>query len=298
MTEVAAPPVRGSIIDSSVSARRRVTDRLATVLIALSFLVALVPLALVVGYLVSKGLPQLSVGFLTEDIPRQYRRMGGGMGPAVVGTLLTTGLAALLAIPLGILGAIYLNEFGRQNRFARITRTLADVMTGVPSVVMGLFIYTIWVVRFEQQSAFAGALALGALMLPVVIRATEEMLRLVPEELRQGSLALGARNWRTILTVVLPSALPGIVSGSMLAIARAAGETAPLLFTIGVVYRTNWDIWSPNTALSTQIFRNASQPFPGAVDRAWGAAIALVLLVFILTLAARLVASRFSIKER
>jgi phosphate transport system permease protein len=175
---------------------------------------------------------------------------------------------------------------------------MSDVMTGVPSIVMGLFIYVVWVERFESQSGFAGALALACLMLPIVIRTTDEMLKLVPNELRQGSVALGAKSLRTTLSVVIPTALPGIVSGAMLAVARAAGETAPLLFTAGVVYESNWSLFGQNTALSAQIFRNASQPFPGAIDRAWGAALTLVLLVFVLTLVARLVASRFSLKHQ
>jgi phosphate transport system permease protein len=193
-----------------------------------------------------------------------------------------------------VLGAVYLNEFGRRNRLASTIRFLADVMTGVPSIVMGLFVYTVWVLRYGQ-SGLAGALALACLMLPIVIRTTEEMLRLVPAELRQGSDALGARTWKTTVSVVLPAALPGIVSGAMLAIARAAGETAPLLFTIGIVRRTNTSLSGPNTALSTQIFSNASQPFPGAIDRAWGAALTLVLLVFLFTVLARVIARRFSI---
>jgi phosphate transport system permease protein len=152
------------------------------------------------------------------------------------------------------------------------------------------------VLHFEKQTAFAGSLALAALMLPIVIRSTEEMLRLVPDELRQGSTAMGAHRWRTTVFVVLPAALPGITSGAMLAVARAAGETAPLIFTIGLTYTTSWKLFSANTALSAQIFKNASQPFPGAVDRAWGAALTLVALVFILTIAARILSSRLSTK--
>jgi phosphate transport system permease protein len=219
------------------------------------------------------------------------------MWPAVLGTLEITALATLMAVPLGVLGAIYLNEYGGKNWLAALIGFMSDVMTGVPSIVMGLFIYVVWVERVEANSGFAGALALACLMLPIVIRSTEEMLKLVPDELRQGSVALGARSSTTIRSVVLPSALPGIVSGAMLAVARAAGETAPLIFTIGVVNRTSWSLSGPNTTLSAQIFSNASQPFPGAIDRAWGAALTLVLLVFVLTLIARFVASRFSLER-
>jgi phosphate transport system permease protein len=281
-----------------LAGRRRVVDVFASAAITGSFVVALVPLGFVMWFLVSKGLGVLSWSFLTTDIPRQFRAPEGGMGPAVAGTILITGTAALMAIPLGILGAIYLNEVATRKSLARAIRFMSDVMTGVPSIVMGLFVYTIWVLRFQSQTAFAGALALACLMLPIVIRTTDEMLKLVPDELRQGSVALGARTWKTTRSVVLPTALPGIVSGAMLALARAAGETAPLIFTIGVVNHTSWNLFGPNTALSAQIFRNASQPFVGAQDRAWGAAITLVLLVFVLTLVARFIAGRFALERQ
>jgi phosphate transport system permease protein len=216
------------------------------------------------------------------------------MGPAVVGTIVITFGAAVMAIPLGILGAIYLNEYGAKNPLARLIRFLSEVMTGVPSIVMGLFIYTFVVLRTKEFNGFAGSLALGCLMLPIVIRTTEEMLRLVPNELREGSYALGSRKSRTIRTVVFPTAAAGIVSGALLAVARAAGETAPLLFTIGFTSEKNWNLFNgPNTALSVQIFRNAASPFPGAVDRAWGAALTLILIVFVFTILARLVTTFF-----
>jgi phosphate transport system permease protein len=167
----------------------------------------------------------------------------------------------------------------------------------VPSIIMGLFIFTIWVVPIgiDGVTAFAGALALGCLMLPIVIRSTEEMLKLVPNDLREASLALGSSQSRTIVTVVLPAALPGILSGVLLAIARAAGETAPLLFTIGAATSINWNPFSgPNTALSVQIFGNAQQPFNGAQERAWGAALTLIAMTFILLVLSRIVAARFN----
>jgi phosphate transport system permease protein len=282
----------------SMSLRRRVVNGAATVGMFLALLIAFVPLCMVIWFLVSKGAKVISGEFLTGEIPRQYRKEGGGMGPAIVGTLIITGMAALLAIPLGVLGAIYLNEYGKQRRLARLIRTMTDVMTGVPSIVMGLFIYVVWVLQTKQQSAFAGALALACLMLPIVIRTSEETLRLVPDDLRQASLGLGAARWRTTLTVVLPTALSGITSGAMLAVARAAGETAPLIATIGLTFRANWNLDGQNTALATQIFRNATQPFEGAQDRAWGAALTLVVLVFVLTFLARAVANRFTVRTR
>lgn len=282
---------------STMRRRRKVKNVLASSWIWLSALVALVPLGLVMYYVVSKGAVLFGWDFLVSDIPVSRRTPGPGMGPAVVGTLLITGIAALMAIPLGIMAAVYLNEYGGRTGLAPKIRFMSQVMTGVPSIVMGLFVYTTWVLLWGQ-SGFAGALALACLMLPIVIRSTEEMLRLVPDDLRQASFALGNRKWRTILTVVLPAALGGIVSGCMLAVARAAGETAPLLFTVGVVSKVNVNLFDgPNTALSAQIFRNASLPFEGPQNRAWGAALTLILLVLLLTVTARWVASRFTMRH-
>lgn len=283
----------------SLSRRRRMTDVVAKLAIWASVAVAVVPLALVMSYVVAKGAQIIDWGFLTERIPRQPRSSSGGIGPAIAGTLLTTGFAALLAIPLGVLGAIYLNEYGRQNALARTIRTMADVMTGVPSIVMGLFIYLTVVLATGDQNALAAALALACLMLPVVIRSSEEMLKLVPDDLRQASLALGARKWRTTVSVVLPAAISGITSGALLAIARAAGETAPVVLVVGITYRVNWSLTDGgNTSLPAQIFSNASQPFQGAADRAWGAALTLVVIVLVTTLIGRFIASRLAIKER
>ncbi|HEX6677397.1 MAG TPA: phosphate ABC transporter permease PstA [Actinomycetes bacterium] len=284
---------------SGLSPRRRITNGLAMVAITLALVLAATPLLLVTWTVISRGLHVMSWQFLTEDIPNSYRRRGGGMAPAIVGTLITTGMAALLAIPLGVFGAIYLNEYGKRKPLARLIRTMSDVMTGVPSIVMGLFIYVSFVVVVGAKTAFAGALALACLMLPIVIRSSEEMLRLVPDELRQASLALGARQWRTILTVVLPAAISGIASGALLAVARAAGETAPIIATVGLTFSVNGNPFDgQNTALPAQIFRNASQPFVNAQDRAWGAALTLVAVVLVFTILARVVVSRFAIKER
>jgi phosphate transport system permease protein len=292
------PPERFDLTRSALPLRRRLTDRMATVSILLTVALALVPLALVTYQVVKAGAGALSWDFLTSDIPNSFRRTGGGMAPAIVGTLVITGVAALMAIPLGVLGAIYLNEYGKTRPLARFIRTMSDVMTGVPSIVMGLFIYVTWVLTFEERSGFAGALALACLMLPVVIRSTEEILRLVPDELRAASLALGARRWRTTLTVVLPAAISGITSGALLAIARAAGETAPLIVTAGVTYAVNPNLFEgENTALPAQIYRNATQPFEAAQERAWGAALTLVVIVLLFTIIARAISARFAIKE-
>jgi phosphate transport system permease protein len=275
---------------------RTIRNGLATAAMALCLVIVTVPLAFVLVTVVQKGASAITSGWFTDDIP-PVRRSGPGMAPAIVGTLVITALASVIAVPLGILGAIYLHEYGKKGRLASVLRFFADVMTGVPSIIMGLFIFTIWVVRFGTAgvTGLAGALALAALMLPIIIRSTEEMLRLVPDHLREASMALGSSRSRTILTVVLPTALPGIVSGVLLAVARAAGETAPLLFTVGAATSTNWNPFSgPNTALSLQIFSNASQPFDGAQERAWGAALTLIALTFIFLVLSRVVAARFN----
>jgi phosphate transport system permease protein len=275
---------------------RRSKNQIATVLMWIAFVATVIPLGFALVTVVSKGISAISWQFLTSSsIPPNVAAPGvGGMGPAVVGTLVITGFAALMAIPLGILGAIYINEYGGKGWLANFISFMADVMTGVPSIVMGLFIYTIWVLHFGY-SGLAGSFALACLMLPIVIRSTYEMLRLVPNHLREASYALGATKARVTLTVVLPAAVGGIVSGALLAVARAAGETAPLLFTILTVESTNTNLFSgPNTALSAQIFVNAQSPFVGAESRAWGAALTLIVITFLLMLIARIVTARFT----
>ncbi len=306
-----------SALTGSLTKGRRARNRIATVLMGVALAVAAIPLGLVLVLLVSKGIGLVSsLDWWTKSIPTNVaaadladkaeyfgidpsttatHSVVYGMWPAIYGTLLITGLAALLSIPLGIFAAVYLNEYGKRGRVASVIRFFTDVMVGVPSVVMGIFLYTVWVVPFgkDGRSAIAGALALACLMLPVVVRSTEEMLRLVPDALRQASSALGTPQWKTITRVTLPAALPGITSGCMLAIARAAGETAPILFAIGSVTAVNWSIFGQNTALSAQIYSNATQP--GGADIAWGASLTLILIVMVLTLCARFVTKRFAI---
>ncbi|MDQ1381982.1 MAG: phosphate transport system permease protein [Actinomycetota bacterium] len=300
-----APPTHEDpgawINQQAVSGRRRFTNALATSWMIGSLLLALVPVVVIAVYVVSRGASVMSVGFLTKNMQIVTQLAGGGIAPAIVGTLVITGVAAVMAIPLGILAAVYLNEYGRQNRTAKVIRFMADVMTGVPSIVMGLFVATIWVSSglHSGYSGFAGSLALGALMLPIVIRSCEEMLKLVPDDLRQASDALGARRWRTVVSVALPAALPGIVSGAMLAVARAAGETAPLLLTIGTTNVVNSNPFKgTNTTLSKVIWDNAQTPFAAATDRAWGAALTLIVIVFVFTVIARIVSSRFATVKR
>jgi phosphate transport system permease protein len=274
---------------------RSTKSAIMTGLLVASVILVAIPLVAVVYAVAVRGAAVAFKDFpdfFIKEIPVVARRAGPGMGPAILGTLLATGAATLIAVPLGVLGAVYLNEYGKGGRFARLVRFMATVMTGVPSIVMGLFIYVLWTLRFGYSS-FGGALALACLMLPVTIGASEQMLRLVPVHLREAAYALGTSRSRTILTVVLPAALSGIVSGALLAVARAAGETAPLLFAVGAATEYNPNLFAEaNTALSLQIFGNATSSFVNAQDRAWGAALTLVLITFLVTLAARAFTAR------
>ncbi len=279
---------------------RSTKSTLMTLLMGAAVVAVVIPLAAVLWSVISRGAGVMVKdfpAFFTAEVPLISRKAGPGMGPAIVGTLLSTGGATLIAVPLGILGAVFLHEYGGGSKFAKLVRFMTTVMTGVPSIVMGLFVYLTWTLRFGY-SAFGGALALACLMLPVVISSTEQMLKLVPSNLREAAYALGTSKSRTILTVVLPAALPGIVSGALLAIARAAGETAPLLFAVGAAHAYNPHLFTEaNTALSLQIFGNATSSFVAAQDRAWGAALTLMTLTFMLTLVARIFTARFALKR-
>jgi phosphate transport system permease protein len=276
---------------------RRTSNRIMTALMVLSFVVVLIPLGFVLFTVIAKGAPVISGSFLTGDIPPNVAPANeGGIWPAILGTLEITALATVIAVPLGVLGAIYLNEYGGgRNPLAAFLGFLSDVMTGVPSIVMGLFIFSIWTLHFGF-SGLGGAFALACLMLPIVIRSSYEMLRLVPNSLREGSYALGATKARVTVTVVLPAAIGGITSGALLAVARAAGETAPLIFTIlGGLTTPNTNVFSgANTALPLLIFTNASSPYVGAQARGWGAAFTLIVICFVLMIAARFVTARFA----
>jgi phosphate transport system permease protein len=274
---------------------RRTKNRIATAVMWVAFVLVIIPLGFVLYTTIAKGISIISWQFLTAPIPPSVLPADvGGIGPAVLGTIEITALATVMAVPLGVLGAIYLNEYGGKGVLARLIGFMSDVMTGVPSIVMGLFLFSIWVLYFGF-SGFAGALALACLMLPIVIRSTDEMLKLVPNPLREGSYALGATKARVTMTVVLPAAIGGIVSGALLAIARAAGETAPLLFTILTVTVANPNVFSgPNTAIPAQIFANATSSFTGAQARAWGAALTLIVIAFVLMIVARFITARFT----
>jgi phosphate transport system permease protein len=278
-----------------ISPARRRKDRAMRWLLAAATGLALVPLVLIVWYLIKKGIGSWSGSFFTSDPNGNFLGDPGGVKSAILGTLEMVGLATLIAVPVGIGVALYLTEYGRGGRFANAVRYFIDVMTGVPSVVFGLFVYITLVVVGVGGSGFAGwkgSVALALLMLPVVTRSAEVVLLLVPDSLREAALALGAPRWRVVARIVLPTAAPGLVTGSLLAIARAAGETAPLLFTATLVNGTNFDLGQRMNSLPAQIFADVGQAQDRLVARAWGAALALVTLILILTLFARLVSRR------
>jgi len=281
----------------AVSARRRRTDRIARALILAASVLAMVPLALILFYLVRKGLGALSWSFLTTD-PSGNTFFGaaniGGIRSALVGTFMIVGLASLIAVPTGIAVALWLVEYGRQSTMARAVRFFVDILTGVPAIIFGLFIYILLVVG-TGYAGYKGSLALVLLMLPIVIRSAEVILELVPVELRESALALGSPQWRVVFRVVLPTAAPGLMTGILLAIARAAGETAPLLFTAGSTMKTTTNLGSFMNSLPVQIYNDVTSPTPAVVQRAWGTALTLVLLILILNLVARLISRRSKI---
>lgn len=267
--------------------RKRLADRTVRTLCLLATLLALVPLGSVLGYVTFRGIRGLNWAFLTA-LPHPVGEPGGGMGNAILGTLQLVGLACVIGVPIGIAAGLFLAQFGGGGRFGSAVRFSADVLAGVPSIVVGLFAYAILVRPLHHFSALAGGVALAIIMLPTITRATEELLRLVPSTMREGALALGVPEWRATLLVILRTALPGIATGLMLAVARVAGETAPLLFTaLGSSYWTT-RIDQPMASLPVQIFTYAVSPYDEWQQKAWTGALVLVTLVLVLNVSARL----------
>ncbi len=266
--------------------RRRLVDLAVRGACVAATLVAVVPLVLILGYIVVKGGAALSPAFFLE-LPQPAGETGAGMANAIVGTLTLVGLACAFGVPLGVFAGIYLAEFG-DNWLGTVIRFCSDVMAGVPSIVSGLFVYALVVVPMGRNSAIAGGLALAMLMLPTVTRTTEELLKLVPNALREAALALGVPEWRTTLWVVLRTAAPGIATGVVLAVARVTGETAPLLFTS--LNNNGWadGIDQPTASLTVQIYQYAGSPFEDQQAQAWAAALVLVVVVLVLNISARI----------
>jgi phosphate transport system permease protein len=264
-------------------------------LLGLGTVTALVPLVAVLYYVIKRGAGALSWHFFSTDPTGSFLGDPGGIKSAILGTIEMVALATAIAVPIGIGVALYLVEYGKDSRFASVVRYFVDVMTGVPSIVFGLFVYIVLVIGHIATPGYAawkGAVALALLMLPVVTRSSEVVLNLVPDSLREAALALGAPRWRVVTRVVLPTAAPGLMTGSLLSIARAAGETAPLLFTSAIVFGTSFNLSQRMNSMPIQIFNDVGQAQDRLVQRAWGTALTLVAMILLLTLAARLVARR------
>ncbi len=288
------------VISRQVEGSRKATDRFVTSLVTGAFLIAMTPLVSLVVTVVINGSARFDIEFFSSSM-RNVVGEGGGASHAIVGTLLMTGTAAIISIPIGLFTAIYLVEYGR-GPLARAITFFVDVMTGIPSIVAGLFAFALFALFFGPgvRMGFAGAIALSVLMIPVVVRSCEEMLRVVPNELREASLALGVPKWLTILNVVLPTAAAGIATGIMISIARVIGETAPLLIVAGFTASMNWNLFSDRMQ-SLPVFVFTSYANQGVetqayLDRAWAGALTLILIVMVLNLLARIIARAFAPK--
>jgi phosphate transport system permease protein len=268
---------------------RRVVNVAMSTATALAAGLVVLPLLLIFGFLMYQGVVALNVDFFTH-LPKPVGEPGGGMANAIVGTLILVGLAACLGLPLGILGGLYLAE-SRDRRLPWIARFLADVLNGVPSIVIGIFAYAVAVLPFRRFSALAGGFALAIIMLPIVIRTSEELVRLVPSSMREAALALGIPEWKVLLRIVLPTARAGIITGVMVAVARVAGETAPLLFTAFGNRFWHQGLDQPIAALPLQIFAYAISPYDDWHRQAWAGALVLIGMVFVVSLAARVATS-------
>lgn len=275
---------------------RRVSSNVIVALCGSAVVLALIPLALILFYVVTQGITSLNLAFFTQ-MPRPVGEAGGGMGNAIIGSLMVTGLGALFAIPIGVISGIYAAEYSG-TRFAALTRFAADTLNGVPSIVVGVFVYGIVVLPFRQFSALAGGIALGIMMIPLIMRTTEELLRLVPPTLREGALALGATRARAVFTVVVPAALPGIITGILLALSRIAGETAPLLFTSFNNRFWSTDPTQPISTLTVQVYTYAISPYADWHRQAWAGALVLVAIVLCCSLLARLATARMERLQR
>jgi phosphate transport system permease protein len=277
-----------------VSAYRRVMNAAAIAASGAAALLVLAPLFLILGLLVVKGVGSVNWAFLTH-IPVPVGEKGGGMANAIVGTFIILGIASLIGVPWGIAGGIYLSEYGR-NPFGNVIRFTADVLNGVPSIVTGIAVYGLVVVVQRHFSALAGGIALGIMMIPIIVRATEEMLLMVPQTIREASLGLGVPQWRTTLSVTLRTATSGVITGVMLAFARVAGETAPLLFTAFGNQFWNLKISQPTAALSLQVYTYAISPYQDWHRMAWAGALVLIVMIIGTISVVRLVASRGMLK--
>ncbi|MEL7420711.1 MAG: phosphate ABC transporter permease PstA [Cyanobacteria bacterium J06555_3] len=272
-------------LETSSSRPRTIVGKLLTALAFFFLGLALLPLGLVIGYVIIKGAARFNLSLFTELPPAAFQE-GGGVANAIVGTLLLVGIAAAISIPIGVLAAVYLSEFAPK-RVARWIRFATNVLSGVPSIIVGIFAYGAVVLRTDSFSAFAGGFALAILMLPIIVRTTDEALQIVPQEVRWASVGVGASNFHTVLKIVLPAALPAIVTGTTLAIARAAGETAPLIFT--ALFTQFWPsgLFEPIPSLSVLVYNFATVPYESQKELAWAASLILVLLILLASILSR-----------
>lgn len=275
--------------------RRATANQLASALAVLSTIVVVAPLVAIFGYLLYKGVSSLNPAFFTQ-IPKPVGEAGGGMANAIVGSGVLLAIASVIGVPIGIAAGIYLAEFGRGTKLANLVRFTADVLNGVPSIVMGIAIYALIVLPQKHFSAFAGGVALGIMMIPTITRTTEEMLLMVPNAVREAALGLGIPNWRSVLSITLKTASPGVITGCMLAFARVAGETAPLLFTALGNEFWSVDLGHPIAALPLQIYIYAISPYNDWHRLAWGGALVLILLIVISVSLVRYVTTRGMLK--
>lgn len=271
--------------------KRKINNYIMLSVMILCTVVAILPLLSILGYIAIKGFPGLNLSFLV-NLPAPVGEPGGGVGNAILGTVILVSMASVIGISVGVLTAIYLSEYNKEGIFASAVRFVADMLLGIPSIVVGIFAYIVVVLPIKKFTAISGGFTLGIMMIPIIIRSTEEMLNLVPVSIREAALALGMRKWKVIISVVLPSAMKGIITSIMLGIARVAGETAPLLLTAFGNHFWNTSLLQPIAALPLQIFTYAISPFDEWHIKAWAGALLLIMMILSINITARLLTNR------
>jgi len=283
-------------LPARISLWRKIVDKLMTILVLIAVVLAIVPLILILGDVFMKGAPALSIGFLTH-VPTAQNISGGGIGPAIQGSFIMVGLGALISVPIGVGAGIFFSEWST-SKLSTISGFMNDVLTGFPTMVLGLFVFILIVLTTKEYSAFAGGVALSLIMTPIIARTTSESLKLVPTSLREASMALGIPRWKTVLRIVLSTGKNGLLTGVLLAVARAMGETAPLLFTAATSVIFAKSLFLPTASLTIYIYNYAISGAPSLVTQAWGAALLLILVLLALNLLVKLTIGRNSSKAR
>ena len=281
---------------ASISLWRKIVNKLMTILVLVAVALAIIPLVLIIADVVVKGAPAISIGFLTH-LPRAPNVSGGGIGPAIVGSFTMVGLASLISVPIGVGAGIFFSEWS-SSKISTVSSFMNDVLTGFPTMVLGLFVFIIIVLPMKEHSAFAGGFALSLIMTPIIARTTSESLKLVPMTLREASMALGIPRWKTVIRIVLGTGKNGLLTGILLGVARAAGETAPLLFTAATAQHFATSLFQPTASLTILIYNYATSPFASWQTQAWGAALLLILFMLALNLVVKLTIGRNPTKAR